>query len=210
MAGNIFGKLTSDALGLSDIGKILDPKDFDKADVDDYIFHEDNEKIYFVIKSQSDEYCFTNLAILHLDGTSAISKRKILNRYDYSSHTIKNVKIETAGTIDLDCELKFSIAGNKGEIDFSIDINKKQEDQIKDIYKSLYRISLKQKESKLEKESRDLAIKTIENTLNRVTCENIAESFEKMTKFAENWYSTTEKIYHKKDYSDVYELYINN
>ena len=56
-------KLASDALGLSDIGKIIGPEDYDKTDADDYIRHEDNEKIYFLIKTKADEYCFTNIAL---------------------------------------------------------------------------------------------------------------------------------------------------
>lgn len=67
----MFKSLASDAFGLSDIGKIIPPNQFNQTDIDDYIFHEDNEKIYFVIKSKTDEYCFTNVAFLHLDGQSA-------------------------------------------------------------------------------------------------------------------------------------------
>ena len=37
--------------------------------------HEDDEKIYFLIKSKSDG-CFTNKAIIHLDGTSAMSEQE--------------------------------------------------------------------------------------------------------------------------------------
>ena len=63
MAGNIFGKMAADTLGISDIGKIIDPSEFNKVDGDDYIMHEDGEKIYFVIKSKTDEYVFTNRGI---------------------------------------------------------------------------------------------------------------------------------------------------
>ena len=76
----MFKNLAADALGLSDIGKIIPPDQFHQTDIDDYIFHEDNEKIYFVIKSKSDEYCFTNLAFIHLDGQSAVSKKRTLKR----------------------------------------------------------------------------------------------------------------------------------
>ncbi|SHP74002.1 Uncharacterised protein [Mycobacteroides abscessus subsp. abscessus] len=41
----LFKKIAADALGLSDIGKIIDPRDFDKTDADDYVMHEDNERI---------------------------------------------------------------------------------------------------------------------------------------------------------------------
>ncbi|MDP3837525.1 MAG: PH domain-containing protein, partial [Methylococcales bacterium] len=58
----MFKNLAADVLGLSDIGKIIEVKDFDKTDIDEYVFHEDNEKIFVVIKSKTDEYCFTNIA----------------------------------------------------------------------------------------------------------------------------------------------------
>ena len=47
----MFGKIAADALGISDIGKIISPADYDKVDADDYIMHEENEKIFFVIDS---------------------------------------------------------------------------------------------------------------------------------------------------------------
>ena len=138
----MFKSLASDVFGLSDIGKIIDAKDFDKTDVDDYIFQEDNEEIFVVIKSKMDEYCFTNLGFIHLNGNLAISKKKVLTRYLYKHHPITDVCIETAGTIDLDAELKFSLGGKA----ISIDIDKKQIAQIKAIYKALFTISEKFKE----------------------------------------------------------------
>jgi hypothetical protein len=59
---------------IGDIGAVIGPADYNKVEADDYILHEDGEKIFFLIKSKSDEYCFTNLALLHLDGASAASK----------------------------------------------------------------------------------------------------------------------------------------
>lgn len=46
----MFKNFASDVLGLSDIGKIIPPSQFNQTDIDDCIFHEDNERIYFVIK----------------------------------------------------------------------------------------------------------------------------------------------------------------
>ena len=51
--------------------------------------HEDGEKIYFLIKSKSDEYCFTNKGLLHLDGTSATSKN-----VHYAALAIVNIKLK--------------------------------------------------------------------------------------------------------------------
>ena len=36
----MFKKFASDALGLSDVGKIISPADFDKTDADDYLMNE--------------------------------------------------------------------------------------------------------------------------------------------------------------------------
>ncbi len=97
----MFKKVASDVLGLSDIGSVIKPVDYDKVDADDYVMHEENEKIFFLIKSKTDEYCFTNKAVVHLDGTSAVSKKRSLRRYSYAEHSIANVVLETAGTVDL-------------------------------------------------------------------------------------------------------------
>jgi hypothetical protein len=132
----MFKKFAAEAFGLSDIGVIVESKDFDKVDADDYLFQEDQEKIYFLIKSKKDEYCFTNLALIHVDGESAISAKRVIRRYDYASHAIANVSIETAGTVDLDIELKFTI----GDKAFSIDVRKNHLEALKDMYKALYTI----------------------------------------------------------------------
>ena len=81
--------MAADVLGLSDVGSVITPKDYDKVDADDYVMHEDGEKIYFLIKSKSDEYCFTNKGLIHLDGTSATSKN-----VHYAAFVIVNIKLK--------------------------------------------------------------------------------------------------------------------
>ena len=136
----MFKKLAAEALGMSDIGVIVPAHDFDKVDADDYLFHEDGERIFFLIKSKKDEYCFTNLALIHVDGDSAVSSKRMIRRYEYASQRIGYVALETAGNLDMDVELKFAI----GETAFSIDIKKTFLDQIKDIYKALIAIGRQQ------------------------------------------------------------------
>ncbi|WP_258870981.1 PH domain-containing protein, partial [Halobacillus trueperi] len=89
----MFKKMASDALGLSDIGKIIRKEDFDKAQSDDFVLTEDGEKIHFLIKSKSDEYCFTNRALIHLDGEKATSSKRNIHRYDYYQHPIRKVSV---------------------------------------------------------------------------------------------------------------------
>lgn len=136
----MFGKIAADALGLSDIGVIVPPADYNKVDADDYLFHEDGEKIFFLIKSKKDEYCFTNFALIHVDGDSAVSSKRSIKRYEFSSVPVSHVSIETAGTVDRDVEIKFKIGG----VDFSIDVKKSFIEPLKDIYKALIAISRQQ------------------------------------------------------------------
>lgn len=133
----MFKRLASEALGLSDIGVIVPAADFNKVDADDYLFSEDGEKIYFLIKSKKDEYCFTNLALVHVDGESAVSSKRVIRRYDWLSHRISHVTLETAGTIDMDVEIKFHIGEGAP---FSIDVRKNFIEQLKDLYKALHSI----------------------------------------------------------------------
>ena len=144
----MFKKFAAEALGLSDVGLIVQPADYDKVDADDYLFHEDREKIHFLIKSRKDEYCFTNLALVHVDGDSAVSSKRTIKRYDYAQHPIGHVTIETAGTIDLDVELKFTM----GDRVFNIDVRKDNLEALKDIYKALHTIGKLQQRDAIGRE----------------------------------------------------------
>jgi hypothetical protein len=204
----MFGKVAADMLGLSDIGAVIKPEDYDKVDADDYVMHEDGEKIYFLIKSKSDEYCFTNKALIHLDGTSATSKKRVLRRFDYCTHKISNVILETAGTVDLDVEIKFTI----GSEHYSIDVHKKHIEELKDLYKALLKIAeiSRENETMLEYARQSLDLAT--TVLGRIasTPSNLSEQFKELNEAAFKWLVDTKKQYTVKDFSDVFERYINN
>lgn len=84
----------------------LAPADYNKVDADDYLFQEDGERIFFLIKSKKDEYCSTNFGLTHVDGESAVSAKRTIKRYEYAAHRFSRVTIETAGTIDLDVRVE--------------------------------------------------------------------------------------------------------
>ncbi|SER55723.1 YvbH-like oligomerisation region [Gracilibacillus ureilyticus] len=204
----MFKKIASDALGLSDIGKIINPEDFDKTESDDYVLHEDGEKIHFLIKSKSDEYCFTNRALIHLDGEKATSSKRNIYRYEYYRFPIKNVSVETAGTIDLDLEIKFSIGGQS----ISVDIDKREGEAIADLYKSLIAISHIQDENERMKDyaKESLELSKFLFTDNRFHDGTISTEFEKATKFANDWLNTAYNQNTQKDFSEVFDKYIQN
>lgn len=203
----MFGKLASEALGLSDIGKVIHPRDFDKVDSDDYVMHEDGEKIYFILKSRKDEYCFTNQALIHLDGDSAISKKRMLKRYSYAKYEISNVYLETAGTVDLDIEIKFSIGGTS----FSIDVDKKQIEAVKDLYKALVKIS------ELTSSNEELfgyaqaSVHIAKESLGRIGGQSAApaDQFKAINEHAFEWLKTKHAELKIKDFGFVFEKYIS-
>ncbi|MCK5902891.1 MAG: PH domain-containing protein [Cocleimonas sp.] len=206
----MFKNIAADVLGLSDIGKIIAPEDFDKTDVDDYVFTEDNEKIYAVIKSRSDEYCFTNTAFIHLDGLLAISKKRTLKRYPYRHYTLSDIYIETAGTVDLDAELKFSTGGTP----LSIDIDKRQIEKLKDIYKALYAISEECLEIKCRMETLKYTHHAVCNmfALREMSDQIILELPEVVTQTAtqvEQHYNQRQKDILNYDFSDIFEKYLD-
>jgi hypothetical protein len=204
----MFGKIAADALGLSDIGSVIAPADYDKVDADDYVMHEDQEKIFFLIKSKSDEYCFTNKALIHLDGTSAASKKRMLRRYNYSSNPISGVMLETAGTMDMDVEIKFRL----GQRDFSIDVHKKHLKEVKDLYKALFRISELMTENEIALGHAKASLEVASATLGRGQAGQapIVESFKELNQAAFSWLAGAQQKYWVKDFGAVFERYIKS
>ncbi|MGX4600461.1 PH domain-containing protein [Faecalimicrobium sp. JNUCC 81] len=201
-------KFASDALGISDIGMIIRPEDYKKVDSDDYIMHEDGETIYFLIKSKSDEYCFTNKALIHIDGENAISKKRNLYRYDYYLNNISDVSLETAGTIDLDVEIKFTI----GQKIFSIDVDKKQLEQLKDLYKALIKISEITRDNQILLNYTNESIRTTATLMssNRIEGINLEENFKNINEYVFEWLVSSKNKYSIRDFGYVFEKYINN
>ena len=202
----MFKRLAAEALGISDIGVIVGPADYSKVDADDYLFSEDGEQIFFLIKSKKDEYCFTNLALIHVDGDSAVSSKRSIKRYDYSSHLVSGVSIETAGTLDMDIELKFKLDTTP----FSIDIKKTFIEQLKDIYKALISIGKQQQRDAL---CRDNALRALDATAS-VHKLNIAPGEGGLVSQYDQLLAALNtamfETHTKRDFSDVFTKYIHN
>lgn len=204
----MFKKLASDALGLSDIGRIISKEDFDKTQSDDFVLTEDGEKIHFLIKSKSDEYCFTNRALIHLDGEKASSSKRNILRYDYYKNPIRNVTIETAGTIDLDLEIKFAI----GSQSMSIDIAKGEGEAIADLYKSLTAISQIQEDHQLHAEYARESLEAARDLLreNRFHDNQVSSEFKESVTFTYEWLAQKHTEHTRRDFKDIFEKYIQN
>lgn len=203
----MFKKLAAEALDLSNIGVVVPKADFDKTESDDFVMHESGEEIFFLIKTKADEYCFTNKALIHVDGANAVSKKRTLKRYEYAYNPISNVALETAGTIDLDVEIKFTI----GNIPLTVDIHKRFLTEIKDLYKVLFAISVEMKENEKKYAIAENSLNYASQSVGRIGSNEVtpAQSFESITRFASEWMHDHRTKYAKKDFKDVFELYIN-
>lgn len=201
----MFKKLASETLGLSDIGKIILPTDYDKVDADDYLFHEDKEKIFFLIKSQKDEYCFTNFALIHVDGDSAISSKRTVKRYEYASHKISQVLIETGGTVDLDIELKFTLDEH---LAFSIDVNKSCLESLKDIYKVLISIGKLQHQQEIARNNATQCLEVLASMYKISAIESEDMIVKHYNAMLLNYNATILERYTKRDFSNIFEKYI--
>lgn len=203
----MFKNIAAEALGLSDIGTVIRPEDYDKTDADDYVMHEDGERIFFLIKTKADEYCFTNKALIHVDGTSAVSKKRTLRRLDYYMHHVGDVTLETAGTLDRDVEIKFSL----GEHYYSIDVNKKHIEALKDLYKALIKLGSIQREYAHLYQYATSGLETAAAAVNRSTnAGSLEEQFKAIALYSFNWLKNARESYVPKDYSWVFELFIKN
>ncbi|MBA3442637.1 MAG: PH domain-containing protein [Pyrinomonadaceae bacterium] len=202
----MFKKFASEALGISDVGVIVPPADYDKVDADDYLFQEDGEKIFFLIKSKKDEYCFTNLALIHVDGDSAVSSKRSIKRYDYVSHKISRVSIETAGTIDLDIELKFTV--DDGEV-FSIDVRRNFLESLKDIYKALITIGKLQDRNEIARANAMRCLDAVASMYKVNTIESEGTIVKHYNAVLDNLNVTILDRHAGRDFSDVFEKYIH-
>ena len=205
----MFKNMAADLMGTSDIGKIIEPQDYDKTDIDDYIFHEDNEKIFFFFFFKTDEYCFTNTAFIHLDGTSAVSKKRTLYRYPYKHNQISRVLLETAGTIDRDVEIKFQLGGAS----YSIDIEKSQIEKVRDLYKALFSISEACKEIERQMNSLVITQQAVDNMfslreLSEQVLLNLPDIISQTTIQVENKFTERRKQIENYDFSRIFERYL--
>ncbi len=203
----MFKKIASEAFGTSDIGTIVSSIDYNKVDADDYLFHEDEEKIFFLIKSKKDEYCFTNLALIHVDGDSAISSKRKVKRYDYSSYKVSLVSIETAGTIDLDIELKFTL---NDSIPFSIDLHKNCIEALKDIYKALITIGKLQAKEAIARNNALVCLEAVSSMYKITSIESESALVQHYNALLTNLNATMLDKYTKRDFSNIFEKYIRN
>mgnify|MGYP003581648080 FL=1 len=147
--------------------------------------------------------------VSHREGQAATSKKRLLKRYPYRNFQPANIMIETAGTMDMDAELKFSLGG----MAFSIDIDKNQIEQIRDIYKALTAISEQCKRIAHEEMVLEKSFNTVTNMFSlRELSENVVlnlpDVINQTVAQVENAYGERLKTIRNYDFGAIFEHYL--
>ncbi|GMF43352.1 unnamed protein product [Phytophthora fragariaefolia] len=185
--------LAGDLTGSADVCKILG--DFSKCQASEYLLP--NETIAFSMVSCKEEFTFTNMALITLEGESATTTRKLVERYEYKHDKISNVKFESAGHVDRDCEIKFHI----GSKSISIDIARGEQASAQGIYKVLELLGRAQVANDHLWEISTLGMKHASEAL-RLT-ENSGQTLTKQSDEATTWLHEAYKRTHPHCYRDV-------
>lgn len=185
--------LAGDLTGSADVCKII--ADFSKCLASEYLLPD--ETIAFSMVSVKEEFTFTNMALILIEGESATTTRKLVERYDYRNHIIQNVRFESAGHVDRDCEIKFDI----GSKSVSVDITKGEQTSARGIYKVLELLGRAQIANERLWEISTLGIKHASESL-RLT-ESSGQTLRKQADEATAWLHEAYKRTHPHCYRDV-------
>ncbi|RLN51141.1 hypothetical protein BBJ29_009933 [Phytophthora kernoviae] len=149
--------LAADIAGTTDICKVV-------ADLSDtwaasYLLPE--EEILYSLQSVRQEFSFTNRALIKVTAETSTTTKKLVERLEYKSHRIEDVKFQSTGVVDRDCELKLKV----GSESFSIDIARDQEVEVKGFYKALVLLGHQQEENEQQWELARQAVSTAADTV---------------------------------------------
>lgn len=220
----MFKRLASSAFGLSNIGVFVANEDLKNTLAYDYTL-DCLEEIFYLIQTKTNEYCFTNRALIHVDGTNTENKRNVLYRYDYSSYVFDRISLET-DTRDIDAEMVITLKPTaeftakehkkhpplketlgKSEILFKIVIHKDYLDTLKVLYKTLVTIGQIQKRniSNLEaaKKTLNMAFNSLAAGINN-DC-SVSSSFIEVTNFADQWLLEKKQSYANEDFLEIFQ-----
>jgi len=205
LSRNIFSRVTSDLTGMSDKCKVIPPSEFANTQAQAYIFTEMNEKLYFLLKSAKDEYAFTNIGMIHVDGEKAISSKRQILRYNYFEHTPTNVILETAGTADLDVEIKFTMGQS-----FSIDVVKAHLEPLTALYKILTLIGMTKAEYARHWALVERSFEHSRDAVGRLSSSGSASAeYKSILQHAQTELLAAHEKYHPQEYDAAFELYLS-
>lgn len=204
MFKSMISRAASDLTGLSDNCKVINPSEFDKCDAAPYVFSDMGERIYFLLKSKKDEYAFTNIALIHVDGDKAISSKRVVKRYNYLDHTPHSIFIETAGTVDLDVEIKFTLGQS-----FSIDVVKSHLESLTALYKILILIGMTKQEHERHWALVERSFEHSRDAVGRLTSSGSASAeYRNILKHSREEFLAQYEQYHPQEFDAAFKMFL--
>lgn len=221
----MIGKITNKMFGLSHLGRFLTSEELQKSYANGYIL-DDTERIYYLIKTETDEFCFTNCAFIHIESNE--NKQNVLNRYDYSAYIMNGITLEVAGDMDLDSKLKFhllplselttkdekypplkkSMPNYREGFVFSINIHRDGIENLRALYKTLVKIGKIQMQNIQDLKATE---KSLEKAFDSIFINGKAaistDEIQSITSFINQWILEKRKQYSNEDFSEVFETY---
>ncbi|GMF18728.1 unnamed protein product [Phytophthora lilii] len=149
--------LASDIAGTTDICDVV--ADLSAAWAASYLLP--GEEVLYALRSARQEFAFTTRALVTVSAETSTTTRKLVERFEYKTHRVENVKFESTGVVDRDCEIQFQV----GETKFKLDIVRGKEDEVKGFYKALVLLGHKQEENEVEWELAKQAVATAKDTV---------------------------------------------
>lgn len=196
--------LASDLTGSADVCRVVPPQELSSCLASQFLLPP-SETLLFSLQSSKEEFSFSNEALLKVEGENATTTRKLITRFDYKSHIVANVRFETAGRVDRDCELKFEI----GSEHVSIDIRKDQEPQARELYKVLELLSRAQKKNERQWEFSRVALDKAAQAL-WLNETNGGQALTKQADEALTWIQQLYERTHPRCYRDVIQSAFNS
>jgi hypothetical protein len=157
------------------------------------------ETLLFSFQSAKEEFSFTSQALLTVKGESATTTRKLVERHMFKHEVVRDVKFETAGNVDRDCEIKFVI----GSEHVSIDIAKAEMADARDYYKVLTLLARAQASNERTWDLAKLALERSSDAL--YLSENSGQTLPRQSDETLAWLSDLYARTHPESYREVIE-----
>ncbi|KAG7377383.1 hypothetical protein PHYBOEH_000920 [Phytophthora boehmeriae] len=149
--------LAADIAGTTDICEVVD--DLSKTWAASYLLPE--EEILYALQSVRQEFSFTTRALIKVTAETSTTTKKLVERLEYKTHRVQDVRFQSTGVVDRDCELKLTVGTDK----FSIDIARDQQEHVKGFYKALVLLGHQQEENEQQWELARQAVVTAADTV---------------------------------------------
>lgn len=178
--GTSFGeKLVKKSIGAGDLLKFVD---FETSNSYLRNFVISGETVYYYLESVEEEIAITNFGIIVSSKKSIATSKTVLKRINFKSNVLTELHVETAGTIDLDAELKFKIGDEK----LSWDIQKSQLSTLFELYKKLFNVSKAQLLHEQQKDNLNTSLSLAASSVRAVTNTSTTDDFKSITEYAEH------------------------